>query len=148
MLTCRLVQAEPFVSVRPTVMAFAPPTVGDLRPSLPFQVPVGAKYQRSMNFPVLGRQAFQLHILSETKAHLIINGLLAIDEVIPYTMDFAGRLTFSLPDKARQVLRKFRTKLLEAGYDARTDTPYFKVAPYILPVVKVQMGRVIEEETQ
>ena len=105
-------------------------------------LPIGAYYARSMKFPVLGEQAFSLRILSSGEAHLQISGMLNIDEIIPFDADISGRLNFSLNSQTHATLKKFKTKLLEAGYDVMNDTPYFRVSPYILPAVKVRMGRV------
>ena len=139
------VAAEPQIGMAktsrsPPRMAFAPPSI----PSL--DLPVGAEYYRQLKFPVLGLQAFRIHILSETRARLQITGMLGIDEIIPYSTDLTGRLYFSLSEKTKQILKRFKTKLLEAGYDPHTDTPYVKVAPYVLPAVKISMNRLPEEE--
>lgn len=107
-------------------------------------LPIGAKYHHTMKFPVLGVQAFRLRILSNTKAHLQISGMLTVDEVVPYTADGIGRLKFSLSDHTKRTLRRFKTRLLGAGYDPSNDTPFFKISPYILPAVTIRMDRIEE----
>jgi len=111
-------------------------------------LPIGATYHHSMQFPVLGKQAFQLHIISDTQAHLRISGMLNVDEVVPYETHRKSQISFNLSEQTKQILRKFKTKLLEAGYDEHTDTPYVKVAPYVLPAVKINMGRVSKQMIQ
>jgi len=110
-------------------------------PPSPFSLPLGATYKQTMKFPVLGHQAFSIQILSDTTARLMIHGMMTIDEVVAYQVDAAGKLIFALSSSTQRTLRKFKTKLLEAGYDPATDTPYVKVAPYILPALKIRMRR-------
>jgi hypothetical protein len=144
-LFCAII-AEPQMGViAPSRMAFVPSPAEPRQPIRSLQLPIGARYYRSVSFPVLGRQAFQIHVLSDATARLQITGMLAIDEIIPYSTDLAGRLSFTLSEKTKEILRKFKTKLLEAGYDPRTDEPYFKVAPYVLPALKIRMGRLNKE---
>jgi hypothetical protein len=111
----------------------------------PFELPLGATYRQAMSFPVLGQQVFQIRVLSGNVAHLAISGMLTIDEVVNYTVDGQGRILFALSSQTMRTLKRFKTKLLEVGYDADTDTPYVKVAPYILPAMRIRMSRFYEE---
>lgn len=116
--------------------------------TIPSSLPVGATYRKSLSFPVLGKQAFEIQVLSDTTAHLVISGkLMTIDEVVTYTIDNKKKeLVFNLSTETKQILQKFKTKLLEAGYDAQTDTPYVKIAPYVLPAVKIDMPRIVDAD--
>lgn len=126
---------------KPVTVTFIPSLLETSPLPIPYTLPQGATYRQTMTFPVLGEQAFQIHIMNDSLAHLSISGMLNIDEVITYRIDLKGRLLFSLSTAAEQILRRFKTKLLEAGYDPVTDTPYVKVAPYVLPAVKIRMPR-------
>lgn len=103
--------------------------------------PIGAKYECMIHLPVIGKQLFSLHILSHTRAHLIVDGMLVLDEAVPYTADAEGRLAFSLSEYAEKKLKRFRTNLQEVGYNAATDTPYVKVAPPLPTVVTLFLIR-------
>lgn len=107
-------------------------------------LPPGATYQQTMSFPLLGEQIFQISVLSETTAHLKISGMMSIDEIIPFTLDNTGRLLMALPSSVLETLQRFRTKFLEAGYDARTDRPFVRVAPPVLRPLKIMMTRLSE----
>ena len=107
-------------------------------------LPPGATYQQTMSFPLLGEQIFQISVLSETTAHLKISGMMSIDEIIPFTLDSTGRLLIALPNSVLETLQRFRTKFLEAGYDARTDRPFVRVAPPVLRPLKIMMTRLSE----
>ena len=138
-------ESSSLVDKRSQSLAFLAPMPVPRTVERPFDLPLGATYRHSMRFPVLGQQAFQIRVLSGTSAHLSISGMLTIDEVVPYTVDEKGRLRFSLSAKTKEILKKFKTRLLEAGYDPYTDTPYVKVAPYVLPAVRINMNRLKEE---
>lgn len=103
--------------------------------------PVGAKYESIIRLPIIGKQVFSLHILSENRAHLLVAGMLVLDESVPYTVDTEGRLAFALSEYALKKLKRFRTKLQEVGYNVATDTPYVKVAPPLPKAVTLFLKR-------
>lgn len=103
--------------------------------------PIGAKYECVIRLPVIGKQIFSLHILSHTRAHLLVDGMLVLDESVPYTVDTEGLLAFNLSEYAVKKLKRFRTNLQEVGYNAATDTPYVKVAPPLPKVVTLFLER-------
>ncbi|CAB9497984.1 expressed unknown protein [Seminavis robusta] len=103
--------------------------------------PIGAKYEKSVGIPVLGKQVFSLQILSDSTAHLVVRGMLILDEIVPYKVTSRGRLNCSLSDKALQCLRKVRASLQEVGYDSVTDTPYVKVRTPLPAAVKIHLKR-------
>lgn len=103
--------------------------------------PIGAKYESIIRLPVIGKQVFSLHILSDTRAHLLVAGMLVLDEAVPYTVDAEGRLAFVLSEYALKKMRRFRTKLQEVGYNVATDTPYVKVAPPLPRAVTLFLKR-------
>jgi hypothetical protein len=139
-------QAAVLEKIKPSLSsAFVQPIAKPKTVTKPFELPLGATYRQAMCFPVLGQQVFQIRILSENLAHLVISGMMTIDEVVPYTVDGQGRLLFALSSKTMRTLKRFKTKLLEVGYDADSDTPYVKVAPYILPALRIRMSRFYEE---
>ena len=103
--------------------------------------PIGATYEKAIGIPVLGEQIFSLHILSDNTAHLLVKGMLFLDEVVAYTVTARGCLNCRLSDHAISRLRKVRASLKEVGYDGETDTPYVKVStPLPLPV-KISLKR-------
>merc|ERR1712071_70890 len=103
--------------------------------------PIGATYEKEVGIPVLGKQIFSLHILSDNSAHLLVKGMLFLDEVVAYTVNARGCLNCRLSDHAISRLRRVRASLKEVGYDGETDTPYVKVStPLPLPV-KINLKR-------
>jgi len=113
--------------------------------------PIGAKYEKEVGIPVLGRQKFSLEILSDNMAHLLVNGMLILDELVPYTLTKNGCLNCRLSDRAQQKLKTFRTSLKEVGYNVETDTPYVKVRTPLPALIKIKLHRqhnVQEEQDQ
>lgn len=103
--------------------------------------PVGATYEKAIGIPVLGEQTFSLHILSDTTAHLLVKGMLFLDEIVAYTVTAQGCLNCRLSDHAHKTLRKVRASLKEVGYDWVTDTPYVKVCTPLPMLFKIQLKR-------
>ncbi|CAB9497985.1 expressed unknown protein [Seminavis robusta] len=112
--------------------------VAFLNPNRP---PIGATYEKAIGIPVLGRQTFSLRILSDDTAHLLVKGMLFLDEVIPYTITSGGCLDCSLSENALRCMRKVRASLQEVGYDGVTDTPYVKVSTPLPVPVKIHLKR-------
>jgi hypothetical protein len=103
--------------------------------------PIGATYEKSIGIPVLGHQVFSLHILSDNTAHLLVKGVLFLDEIVAYTVASGGALHCRLSDDAIRRLKNVRATLKEVGYCGETDTPYVKVStPLPLPV-KIHLKR-------
>jgi hypothetical protein len=103
--------------------------------------PIGARYEKSIGLPVLGLQLFSLEIISENTAHLLVKGMLILDELVTYTVSSRGCLNCRLSDKAQKKLRSFRTTLKEVGYNVATDTPYVKVRPPLPASVTIHLKR-------
>lgn len=107
----------------------------------PNRPPIGATYEKAIGLPVLGEQTFSLHILSDNTAHLLVKGMLFLDEVVAYTVSARGCLNCRLSDHAISRLRKVRASLKEVGYDRETDTPYVKVSCPLPVLVKINLKR-------
>ena len=103
--------------------------------------PIGATYEKSVQIPVLGRQVFSLHILSDNTAHLLVKGMLFLDELVTYTVSKRGCLNCNLSENAILTMRKVRASLKEVGYDRETDTPYVKVSTPLPVPVKINLKR-------
>lgn len=103
--------------------------------------PIGATYEKAIGLPVLGEQTFSLHILSDNTAHLLVKGMLFLDEIVAYTVNARGCLNCRLSDHAISRLKKVRASLKEVGYDGETDTPYVKVSTPLPVPVKIHLKR-------
>ena len=103
--------------------------------------PIGAKYEKAIGLPVLGKQVFSLEILTDNTAHLLVRGMLILDEVVAYTVTPRGCLNCRLSDRAQKKLKSFRTTLKEVGYNTETDTPYVKVRTPLPAPVKINLKR-------
>ena len=110
--------------------------------------PIGATYEKSVGIPVLGRQIFSLHILSDNTAHLLVRGMLFLDELVTYTVTKRGCLKCNLSDNAIATMRKVRASLKEVGYDRNTDTPYVKVSTPLPMPVKIYLTRKMDESVE
>ena len=104
--------------------------------------PTGAVYKKTLPIPVLGRQSFHLRILSDRRAHLRIDGVLSVDEILDYKVKPCGAFSILIPDGLQNLLRKFRTRLVEFGYDSATDLPYVVVSPPLPTKIRIQLARV------
>ena len=103
--------------------------------------PLGAVYHRALHVPVLGRQSFRLRILDNGRAHLCVDGVLEIDEIMDYQVRPSGAFSLILPDRLQQVLNRFRTKLVDFGYDRVNDLPFVVVSPPIPTKIHIRLLR-------
>lgn len=103
--------------------------------------PVGAKYERTLTLPMLGRQVLELYITSRTTAQLVMEGAINLNEPVRYRSDGSGRLAFDLSAGTIQMLRRVRTSLREAEYLSSTDVAIVTVAPPVIPAIRIRMYR-------
>ncbi len=104
--------------------------------------PINAFYELSIRIPVIGKQIFQLRILNENVAELIIDGMLQVNDVISYRVDQqSGDLSFKLSEETQGILRKFRTRLGKASYCSETDTPSIVVSPPLPTNINLKLER-------
>jgi len=93
-------------------------------------VPVpGSTYQTAVRLPFLGSQIFQLNVQDQNTGHLSISGrIMSVEAPIEYQVcEASGAVSFALPDSVVKVLRRFRSKLLDARYIPGSDTVQIKV---------------------
>lgn len=104
--------------------------------------PTGAVYEKTLPIPVIGTQTFRLHILSHRRAHLQIQGVLRVDDIVDYDVRPSdGSFSLDLPEGVQKVMRRFRTKLVEFGYDRSTDLPFFVVRPPLPTKIRIHLER-------
>mmetsp|Transcript_39118 Transcript_39118/g.66678 ORF Transcript_39118/g.66678 Transcript_39118/m.66678 type:complete len:189 (+) Transcript_39118:143-709(+) len=103
--------------------------------------PVDALYELEAQIPVIGKQVFQLKILSEGMASLVIEGLLELRDIIRYEVDGDGEFAFVLSESTNRILRKFRTRLVKVRYCSETDTPSVIVRPPLPTNIKLTLRR-------
>ena len=101
---------------------------------------------RTVKLPVVGQQTVELSIISRTLARLQLRGRLNIDQTVEYTMDQSGQLSFHLTEATQRLLRRFRTRLAEAGYDAKTDTSWVVVFPPLPFSVNIRLNRRLSDD--
>lgn len=117
-------------------------TLGASATTLPRSAPpLGAVYKRTMSLPVIGEQTIELTIISDSAARIIMSGRLNLDEPVRYDITPEGQLHFELTDTTHRILRRFRTTLDAAGYDAATDTSWVVVWPPLPMSVRIQLKR-------
>lgn len=107
-----------------------------------FGPPVNSYYEMKMKIPVIGHQIFRLRIKSIFRAELVIEGMLNINDEVPYSVNEAtGEIQFSLSQTTTSILRKFRTKVIKASYCHITDTPTIEIRPPLPTTIKIRMKR-------
>ena len=105
---------------------------------------VWAQYHLQKKIPVLGKQTFQLRILQENVAELLINGMLEVKDVIHYTVDErSGEFSFTLSERTNMILKRFRTKLLAATYCPKTDRSSIIVQPPLPMKLSLHLNRLL-----
>ena len=101
--------------------------------ALSYRPPVGATYERNLTLPLLGAQRVVLRVASRTHVDLRLRGALALDDrvAVSFAHDDATTTALTLHPGARtrRLLRRARTSLGAARYDARTDTASVVVHP-------------------
>ena len=104
--------------------------------------PVHALYQLDIHIPVISQQRFQLRIISETVAELIIDGMLKINDQIKYEVQPAtGELVFYLSDTTKGILKRFRTSVSHATYCPITDAPSIQIKPPLPTKLNLRLKR-------
>lgn len=111
-----------------------------------YRPPVGATYERNLTLPLLGAQRVMLRVASRTHVDLRLRGALALDDRIAVSFardDATTALTLHPGPRTRRLLRRARTSLGAARYDARTDTASVVVhPPLLLAPVRFELRRV------
>ena len=106
-------------------------------------VPVpGSVYQSALRLPVIGKQIFQLNIFERKRAQLTITGVMSVDAIVDYDVcEDSGNVSFDLPDNVVAMLRRFRTKLVEAYYEPSSDLVRIKVRPPLPKNINLKLSR-------
>lgn len=111
--------------------------------------PLNSYYETTMKIPIIGYQSFRLRIKSTTLAELVIEGILNINDEVPYSVnEVTGELNFCLSQVTTSILRKFRTKLIKASYCHKTDTPMIEVRPPLPTTIKIRMKRIFDNQRE
>jgi hypothetical protein len=105
--------------------------------------PINATYMLDIHIPVIGRQTFQLSILDQDLAELIIVGMLRLRDTVPFHVDTNGNLSFNLSDETKQILKKFRTNLGEAKYCGESDIASIVIQPPLPTSINLELRRKI-----
>ena len=72
----------------------------------------------------------------------MVSGALQIDDEVEYSIDkSSGELSFTLSDGTKEVLRRFRTRLVSVNYCAKTDTPHVRVRPPLPVNIDLKLKR-------
>ncbi|KAL9190641.1 hypothetical protein ACHAXT_000347 [Thalassiosira profunda] len=103
--------------------------------------PANAVYELECQIPVIGRQVFELRILNEGVATLVIEGLLELTDIIRYEVNGDGEFAFDLSDATKTILNRFRTRLVKVRYCSETDTPTVIVRPPLPTNIKLTLRR-------
>ena len=86
----------------------------------------------------------RLSIVSPRRATIELSGALDLrPEPLAYraSLDGGGRFEFNLGPNARALLRRMRTSLRAAEYDAGEDRAYVTVKPPMIPALHIGLKR-------
>jgi hypothetical protein len=101
--------------------------------------PNGARYQRTIRLPVIGRQSIYLEIESHNAAQLVMDGAIQIDAPVEYAVnEKIGAFRFALGPVIERILRRFRTSL--SDWSADSDEAYVVVHPPLPVPVRVTVS--------
>lgn len=108
--------------------------------------PVGSYYKTTVSFPMLGKQEVLFYVASRSRANLTLKGILNIDDVVEYSFDASGELTFQLSEKLQAKLDRFHCRLSSPIYDRTKDVS--SIILHIRPLMlkkRVFMHRILNK---
>lgn len=106
--------------------------------------PVGARYRKTLTFPVVGHQTVSLHIATRTTASIDMEGIITHQERVGYTMHpKTNHVQFELSESLLRRLQRYRCRIQAAWYDAESDEACITLRIDMLRIQKsVRMPRV------
>merc|ERR1712232_696234 len=88
------------------------------------------------------QSALKLNIFERKRAQLTISGVMSVDAIVDYDVcEDSGNVSFELPDNVVAMLRRFRTKLVEAYYEPSSDLVRIKVRPPLPKNINLKLSR-------
>ncbi|KAL3906414.1 MAG: hypothetical protein SGPRY_010554 [Prymnesium sp.] len=107
-----------------------------------------ATYACTLNMPLIGKQSFTLVVLSQSKARIILEGKLSLDQPASYTLSLPSpashrlALIMQFNRPTLELLSRWRTRIRSVLYDRERDITTLVVAPPLVPPIHVRMRRV------
>jgi len=86
--------------------------------------PEGGLYSHSVKLPILGQSEVTMKFYSDSLGHLIVDGILPIDEKVPYSANPDGSFAVRLSPETKKNLGRILVQIKTAGYDATKDETY------------------------
>jgi len=84
--------------------------------------PVGASYQWTLTYPVIGHQTVSLRIATRTTASIDMEGIITHRERLDYSMHpTTNHVQFELSEALVRRMHRYRCRIQAAWYDAESD---------------------------
>ena len=84
--------------------------------------PMGARYHKTLDFPLVGHQTVTLHIATPSVASIDMDGVINHHETLGYTIHpETNQVRFQLSDGLNRRLTRYRCRIQEVWYDAEHD---------------------------
>ena len=95
-------------------------------------IPIGVSYEANLHIPIMGSQNIQLSILSESKAHIDLTGLITTNGNVDYTFS-DSKFQFELSYNLQCTLDKYRCEIADATYNSQIDVASIVIrAPFFI----------------
>lgn len=110
--------------------------------------PKGAVYCATVRMPVIGRQSFMLRVLSRSRARIVLQGRLDLDEPARYSPEQKGlkrgrvSLLIDFNEPTKRLLARWKTRIRAVLYDPSDDVTILVIQPPVIPAIHVRMKRV------
>ena len=110
-------------------------------------IPIGGIYEADISIPFYGNQNIKLNIVSESNAHIYLNGLITTDGEISYTFS-NSKFEFELTPKVQYILNKFHCHIADAEYNSQGDVASIIIGTPIFIKKRVKLHRKIIEKSR
>ena len=84
--------------------------------------PIGAKYYKTLQFPMIGHQSVALHIARRERASIEMDGIVTHKEFLEYAINpVTNEVIFQLSDAILSRLQRYHCRIQRAWYDETRD---------------------------
>ena len=107
--------------------------------------PIGAKYYKTLKFPMIGHQSVALYIASRDRASIELDGIATHKEFLEYAMNpTTNEVIFKLSGAILSRLQRYHVKIQRAWYDETRDEACITLRINLIPLQKnIRMPRVL-----
>lgn len=110
------------------------------------QPPVGAQYQKTLSYPLVGQQLVRITINDNKHVSIKMNGIVNFVGDVEYKLLVRlpdNRIHFILPSKLQRILDRFKVTINNASYNHETDSASLTIKIHLIRINKrIQLERV------